>query len=369
YDACGQNHSAPVPRLPSRIACVGDPASTSTTFLWGRPRRPHMARCRNRLSARYWIMARGRAARDRLARLLPKSRFNPPTRAASTACLTARSESPAAFGRRCIPAPPQRGCRVGDPEAPRQPRCDAGTFTTGCWASLPCSSWIVSGASGQVRLPRHTGSRGSGIRPLPAWQVSVNEVPGAKVSAVVTEPVLDDFPQDGRVLRNSEPGQRRDGSKHLPGRQRIRCHDHKSFVGVHGGARRLEERDADPAAPARDVYPNPRHAERASAAPKNLVRDNALQLRSAHGQLHETIVEREHVVKAPECQGAGWKVGSKTAARIVIDRHLRPGYAGAERVGEEVAQRRLHVAGPANRCVEDHTERHGLQIVDAPQFS
>src|ERR1700693_4314147 len=29
--------------------------------------------------------------------------------------LTARGESPAAFGRRCIPPPPQRGCRVGDP--------------------------------------------------------------------------------------------------------------------------------------------------------------------------------------------------------------------------------------------------------------
>src|SRR5947207_1401994 len=29
--------------------------------------------------------------------------------------LTARGESPTAFGRRCIPSPPQRGCRVGDP--------------------------------------------------------------------------------------------------------------------------------------------------------------------------------------------------------------------------------------------------------------
>jgi hypothetical protein len=29
--------------------------------------------------------------------------------------LAARGESPAAFGRRCIPPPPQRGCRVGDP--------------------------------------------------------------------------------------------------------------------------------------------------------------------------------------------------------------------------------------------------------------
>src|SRR5713101_4078675 len=27
--------------------------------------------------------------------------------------LTARGKSPAAFGRRCIPSPPQRGCRVG----------------------------------------------------------------------------------------------------------------------------------------------------------------------------------------------------------------------------------------------------------------
>src|SRR5438093_10455071 len=29
--------------------------------------------------------------------------------------LAARGESPTAFGRRCIPSPPQRGCRVGDP--------------------------------------------------------------------------------------------------------------------------------------------------------------------------------------------------------------------------------------------------------------
>src|ERR1700676_4639208 len=29
--------------------------------------------------------------------------------------LSARGESPAAFGQRCIPPPPQRGCRVGDP--------------------------------------------------------------------------------------------------------------------------------------------------------------------------------------------------------------------------------------------------------------
>src|SRR6267142_1565684 len=69
--------------------------------------------------------------------------------------LTARGESLAAFDGRCIPAPPQRGCRVGDPGlaalllaqilpvfsvvAP----CHRGaspvsvrrqTFTTGCWA-------------------------------------------------------------------------------------------------------------------------------------------------------------------------------------------------------------------------------------------
>src|SRR5436309_12998656 len=31
--------------------------------------------------------------------------------------LTARGEIPAAFGRRCIPPPPQRGCRVGGPGA------------------------------------------------------------------------------------------------------------------------------------------------------------------------------------------------------------------------------------------------------------
>ena len=33
------------------------------------------------------------------------------------ATLAARGETPAAFGRRCIPPPPQRGCRVGGPGA------------------------------------------------------------------------------------------------------------------------------------------------------------------------------------------------------------------------------------------------------------
>src|SRR5207247_584461 len=37
----------------------------------------------------------------------------------------ARGESLAAFDERCIPTPPQRGCRVGDPGAPRSSRCDA----------------------------------------------------------------------------------------------------------------------------------------------------------------------------------------------------------------------------------------------------
>src|SRR5712692_5207489 len=30
-------------------------------------------------------------------------------------CLAARGATPSAFERRCIPSPPQRGCRVGDP--------------------------------------------------------------------------------------------------------------------------------------------------------------------------------------------------------------------------------------------------------------
>src|SRR5712691_5446635 len=36
--------------------------------------------------------------------------------------LTARGESLAAFDGRCIPAPPQRGCRVGDPAGCVAPR-------------------------------------------------------------------------------------------------------------------------------------------------------------------------------------------------------------------------------------------------------
>src|SRR5436309_11078696 len=43
----------------------------------------------------------------------------------SVQALAARGESLAAFDGRGIPKPPQRGCRVGDPEAPRPSRCDA----------------------------------------------------------------------------------------------------------------------------------------------------------------------------------------------------------------------------------------------------
>src|SRR5712691_13557358 len=46
--------------------------------------------------------------------------------------LTARGESLAAFDGRCIPAPPQRGCRVGDP-APPQRGCRVGD-PAGCVA-------------------------------------------------------------------------------------------------------------------------------------------------------------------------------------------------------------------------------------------
>src|SRR5439155_26400354 len=48
--------------------------------------------------------------------------------------LAARGESLAAFDGRCIPAPPQRGCRVGDPGAPRPSRCDARLSP---WAARP----------------------------------------------------------------------------------------------------------------------------------------------------------------------------------------------------------------------------------------
>src|SRR5439155_393605 len=43
----------------------------------------------------------------------------------SVQALAARGESLAAFDGRCIPKPPQRGCRVGDPGAPRPSRSDA----------------------------------------------------------------------------------------------------------------------------------------------------------------------------------------------------------------------------------------------------
>src|SRR5213083_2450436 len=43
----------------------------------------------------------------------------------SVQALAARGESLAAFDGRCIPKPPQRGCRVWDPGAPRPSRCDA----------------------------------------------------------------------------------------------------------------------------------------------------------------------------------------------------------------------------------------------------
>src|SRR5947207_11665493 len=40
-----------------------------------------------------------------------------PSRKRAARSLAARGETPAAFGRRCIPPPPQRGCRVGGPGA------------------------------------------------------------------------------------------------------------------------------------------------------------------------------------------------------------------------------------------------------------
>ena len=77
-----------------------------------------------------------------------------PSRPASARGLAARGESLAAFDERCIPAPPQRGCRIGTP-APAAllllqilpvfsvvAPCRRGaslvsvrrpTFTTGCW--------------------------------------------------------------------------------------------------------------------------------------------------------------------------------------------------------------------------------------------
>src|SRR5712691_8845884 len=41
--------------------------------------------------------------------------FNLPTDALPAQRLAARGESLAAFDERCIPAPPQRGCRIGTP--------------------------------------------------------------------------------------------------------------------------------------------------------------------------------------------------------------------------------------------------------------
>src|SRR5947208_5052484 len=91
--------------------------------------------------------------------------------AAGSSLLAARGESLAALGTpfdgRCIPAPPQRGCRVGDPGAgcvaprsntpgiatpPRKPRA-AG-------APVSRSSRLAGGAGPPTRLPRW-GPRGA----------------------------------------------------------------------------------------------------------------------------------------------------------------------------------------------------------------
>src|SRR5712692_1478002 len=69
--------------------------------------------------------------------------------------IAARGESLAAFDRRCIPAPPQRGCRVGDPGA-------------GCVA--PSSN--TPGIATPPRKPRAAGAPVLGRRALPAGRLT-----------------------------------------------------------------------------------------------------------------------------------------------------------------------------------------------------
>src|SRR6266513_1005626 len=52
--------------------------------------------------------------------------------------LAARGETPAAFGRRCIPPPPQRGCRVG---GPGWLRCSSFKYSRYC--TPPCTRRTV----------------------------------------------------------------------------------------------------------------------------------------------------------------------------------------------------------------------------------
>src|SRR5436189_3586547 len=69
--------------------------------------------------------------------------------------LAARGETPAAFGRRCIPPPPQPGCRVGGPGA-------------GCVAPRSNSPGIAP----PPRKPRAAGAPVLGRRALPAGRLA-----------------------------------------------------------------------------------------------------------------------------------------------------------------------------------------------------
>jgi hypothetical protein len=56
----------------------------------------------------------GRQTQERACCPVP-SRAKAPRSSRASWALAAPGETPAAFGRRCIPPPPQRGCRVGGP--------------------------------------------------------------------------------------------------------------------------------------------------------------------------------------------------------------------------------------------------------------
>src|SRR5438093_4878392 len=93
--------------------------------------------------------------------LLTTFRFNNMVTAPGTAetgtrerPLAARGESLAAFDGRCIPKPPQRGCRVGDPGAPRPSRCDARLSPRAAWPRRVSGLLLLLGRLGvPFRLP------------------------------------------------------------------------------------------------------------------------------------------------------------------------------------------------------------------------
>src|SRR5436190_5252201 len=80
--------------------------------------RPAASGCNGAITPRQTVEVRSPTAAPTDVTLIPGSARKTPLFMLDitlSCSLAARGETPAAFGRRCIPPPPQRGCRVGGP--------------------------------------------------------------------------------------------------------------------------------------------------------------------------------------------------------------------------------------------------------------